>query len=118
MAGSGGASSTRAIAAARAPAAPTGTSGPERPPARISAGPLGQSVLTTGQPHAIASTSTLPNPSQADDSTNRAERAIQAYGLATNPGSSTSAPTPSRSAKPRSSPILVSVRSDVGRSPR
>ena len=63
----GRADSTAARAAARRGASPTGTSGPKRPPARISAGPLGQSVLTTGQPHAIASTNTLPKPSHAED---------------------------------------------------
>jgi hypothetical protein len=39
------------------------------PFSRISAGPLGQSVLTTGQPQAKASTITLPNPSQAEERT-------------------------------------------------
>ncbi len=40
-----------------------------------------QSVETTGQPHIIASTRTLPNPSYADDRTNTSARAIYAYGF-------------------------------------
>jgi len=45
---------------------------------RISEGPLAQSVLTTGQPQAIASTSTPGRPSQAELSTNTEARAIHA----------------------------------------
>ncbi len=39
---------------------------------RISDGPDRQSVLTTGHPHARASTKTMPNPSYADDRTKSA----------------------------------------------
>src|SRR3546814_10238340 len=53
--GGGGASSVAAIALASPAGSPMGTSGPNRPPSRISSGPLRQSVLTTGQPQATAS---------------------------------------------------------------
>ena len=55
---------------------PTGTSGPYLPCSKISAGPLGQSVLTTGQPQAKASAITLPNPSQAEERTKTEARAM------------------------------------------
>jgi hypothetical protein len=52
--------------------------------------PDGQSVLTTGQPQASASIKTLGKPSNVDDSTNTAARAMWANGLATKPAKLTS----------------------------
>jgi len=49
----------------------TGTSRPCLPSARISRGPLGQSVETTGVPNARASMSANPSPSQRDVKANR-----------------------------------------------
>jgi hypothetical protein len=77
---------------------PTGTSGPYLPCSKISAGPLGQSELTTGQPQAKASAITLPNPSQAEERTKTEARAMQAKGFSTNPGNAMSSVTPSRRA--------------------
>ena len=51
----------RMMAWASAASSPMGARSPQMPPSNISRGPLGQSVLTTGQPHAIASTMTLRN---------------------------------------------------------
>src|SRR5687767_6508519 len=73
------------IASASAGASPTGTRGPQRPASRISDGPLGQSVLTTRVPQAIASARTFPNPSNIEDKTNTAEAFIYGNGLPTNP---------------------------------
>jgi hypothetical protein len=47
-----------------------GTSGPKRPSASTSRGPLGQSVATTGVPSAMASVRTFGEPSQRDESAN------------------------------------------------
>ena len=77
-----------------AASSPTGTSRPKRPPSRISAGPLGQSVLTTGQPQASASAITLQKPSWRELTARTDARAIQANGLAVKPGKSTSSATP------------------------
>ena len=71
-----GQSSARVIACASAGASPTGTRLPRRPSWRISRGPLGQSVETTGVPTASASISTVGSPSQAEERTNSAERAM------------------------------------------
>src|SRR5262249_41897932 len=67
-----GCMSAVAIASPSAAESPTGTSAPNRPPSRISRGPLGQSVETTGSPTARHSTSTVGSPSQPDERANRA----------------------------------------------
>ena len=103
--------STSIQAAASAFASPTGTKGAIRPPSSISLGPEGQSVETTGVPTAIASVSTLPDPSANDDRTKRLDFAIQAQGVSTNPGSCT------RSARPVSA-IIFSKLARSGPSPR
>jgi hypothetical protein len=46
------------------------------PFSKISAGPLGQSVETMGVPKAIASTITLPNPSNFEERTKTAAFAM------------------------------------------
>ena len=67
-------SSASAMARASAATSPTGTSGPYAPPARISRGPLGQSVETTGAPQYSASIRTVGRPSQRDERANSAAR--------------------------------------------
>ena len=57
------------MASANASALPTCVRRPHLPFSRISAGPEGQSVDTTGVPQARASTMTFPNPSSLDDKT-------------------------------------------------
>ena len=57
------------IASAMAASSPSPTSRPYRPPSRISRGPLGQSVLTTGAPQASAWIRTPGRPSWRDDRT-------------------------------------------------
>ena len=74
---------------------PTGTRAPQRPPARISRGPTGQSVATTGVLLASASTSTLPKPSNREASANTAARAIQWRGPAMRPGRAATLAKPS-----------------------
>lgn len=81
----GGSSRVRTMASARAPGFPTGTNSPHRPPSRISSGPNEQLLLTTGQPHVIASIRIFPRPSCRDDSTKSDALARKAYGLSTNP---------------------------------
>ena len=60
----------RSRAAANAPMSPPGTSSPDVPLVMISAGPVGQSKLTTASPAASASSNTSGNPSNLDDRTN------------------------------------------------
>src|SRR5262249_20276966 len=91
-------SSASSIARARASMSPGAKSLPQRPSSRISAGPLGQSVLITGVPHCMASMRTVGRPSYFEERTNSALFLIQPYGLVTNPGIKTSDPTPKLSA--------------------
>ena len=87
------------IASARAPSSEIGTRCPSRPPSRISLGPLGQLVLTTGVPQARASMSTVGNPSQSDERTKTAAFFIKLCGFLTKPGREKSLVKPSWSAK-------------------
>lgn len=61
------------IDSARVTASPTGARIPNRPPSKISDGPLGQFVETTGVPQAIASIKTEDNPSRIEERTKRAD---------------------------------------------
>ena len=79
---SGRLSSVDRNACASASASPMSTKGAIRPALRSSLGPLGQSVLTTGIPSAIASVNVLGDPSHREDKTNTDARLIQAQGLA------------------------------------
>ena len=63
------------VAAPIASTSSTATSGATSPPARISRGPEGQSVATTGVPSASASVKAFGDPSQREASTNSAARA-------------------------------------------
>ncbi len=61
-----GCSISRVSAPASASASPFGTRNPSTPSCTISAGPSGQSVLTTGTPQRMASTSVIPNDSASE----------------------------------------------------
>ena len=74
--------------AARASTLSTGTRAPSMPFVMISAGPDGQSVEMTEQPHAMASTSAFGNPSNLDDSTNISDEASSSSGFLRSPANS------------------------------
>src|SRR5262245_37894176 len=78
---------------------PTGTNFPYLPPERISLGPCGQSVETAGVPKAMASAKTLPNPSQAEERTNKLACRKYEYELLEKPGNLKSASIPNSLAK-------------------
>ena len=80
-----------AIASASAAASSTGTSRPSIP-SRISRRGPALAAASTGVPTAIASTSTLPNPSRREASTNRSAAAIGAARSGTWPRSRTRSP--------------------------
>ena len=83
------------IALASDSGCPTGTNGPHLPSSRTSRGPLGQSVLTTGVPQAMAWMSTFGMPSCVEANTNSRDLAMNAKGFTWNPGKSTRCATPS-----------------------
>ena len=64
-----GCSIIRMTASARRPVSPGGTSRPSFSGSIRSRGPHGHSNATQGTPHAIASTSTMPNPSKREENT-------------------------------------------------
>src|SRR5439155_5935733 len=76
----GGSLSTSASARANGSGAWSSTSRPVLPDSTISRVP-GDEVATTGAPHAIASTSTFPNPSYRDVSANTSARAMYFQGF-------------------------------------
>src|SRR3990172_4027229 len=100
MARSGGLSNMASSATDIATTSPTCTKSPNLPLFKISRGPVGQSVATTGIPSANASASTFGQPSARDDKANTSARAIHGHGGDTNPGRSTASdmPTPSTNA--------------------
>ena len=78
-----------------------GTSTPSSPSLTMSAGPRGQSKLTTGRPLPIASTITIPKPSQREDSANSEPAAIASPSASVRPVSVAVQPGRARARAPR-----------------
>ncbi len=112
---------SRRRAAASASASPGGTTSPDSPSRLTQGTPVGRSVLTTGRPHSIASTCTMPKASWrvTDGSTNTSARLYQSSRSAslTRPRKRTRSCTPSSRANAsrlsRSGPSPTST-SDAG----